>query len=567
MRSWFRTCIAVVASACAYGLLRGGPEGIPGVARLCLAVLALVAALVVWGRRARPKVGLARTPRMPAWRDYAAVGAAFLAMECVLLVFFSLVPAPLERVAGEVEVWLRPGRAEAPDERGAAAGGGNWLWSEGTSRPLPKRADFKPGNRPEIFLRPEDAEAVLEMMARRMYVHSFALERYEAGVWSMPPGREKPLRAGPDGWLRLGQRPGVPRVVRVFHGSSFAPEQPVAGLQGIVGVEMPELRERGEGLHLLPAPQEGEDGYEYRVASQPWSLEDLPVAAVAGTAAHSGLLALPPGPTGDRLADYARGAAGQGGMVPRLERLRERLRRDFAYSLRIANAADLDPLENFLFHEKRGHCELFATAGALMARSLGVPARVVYGWSGGTYFEGGNLFVFRAREAHAWAEVLVDGVGWTVFDPTPPGALERELATVAPPGEPLPSVADEVARVDEEGATAPESPRLPLLVAGALLLPALAVVVRRMSRRPDPDAIGPCGGPAGSYLAALRRAWRRHGRPVPRGRTLRGHLLEQGDGPDFAAEAVRYHYAVRYEGAARNPALEKALARKAEEWR
>jgi transglutaminase-like putative cysteine protease len=112
-----------------------------------------------------------------------------------------------------------------------------------------------------------------------------------------------------------------------------------------------------------------------------------------------------------------------GTLKSQLKQIRDAIRQECAYSLDIENPENLDPLENFLFHEKRGHCEMFATAGALCARALGIPARIAYGWAGGTYYESSNLFVFRAREAHAWTEVLIDGIGWVVMDCTPPASI------------------------------------------------------------------------------------------------------------------------------------------------
>ncbi len=568
MRHGFRVLALLASLAGGYVLLSGHPVAVPGVARLCVAVLVFVAGFGVWGRRERPDEGLARARRLPEWADYAAVGAALLAVECVLLAFFSVAPRRLEGVAGVVEEWLRPGAAAAGEEAAGVARGGNWLWDERTSRPLPRRADFKPGNRPEVFLRPEDAGAVPGLMGRRLYVHAFALESYEAGVWSAPRREAQVLRAGPDGWLRLEDGQGAGVICRIFESAELAPRQPLTGLQGITAAELPELVRLGGGLHLLPPPG-GDAGYEYRVASRSLTLDDLPAGAAAGTADFSGLLARPAGVLGERLGSYARAAAGEGILVQRLFRLRERLQGDFGYSLRIENAAELDPLENFLFHEKRGHCELFATAGALMARSLGVPARVVYGWSGGTYYEDSNMFVFRAREAHAWAEVLVEGAGWVVFDPTPPGALEREFAEAAPPGERLPSAEG----VDgfEEAMPEPgraENPRLALTVAGIFLVPAAAVFFWRARRRAAGAMEGDGGGHGGgSYFAAFRRACRRRGRPLARGVTLRRYLAGMEDVPDLAREIEGYHYAVRYGGAAPDPAVEKSLARRADEWR
>ena len=151
------------------------------------------------------------------------------------------------------------------------------------------------------------------------------------------------------------------------------------------------------------------------------------------------MLAVPK--TGDfpqRIRDLARTAAGSGSVKEQLLRIQEHLRTTLQYSLETTNVRDLDPLENFLFEEKRGHCEYFATAGALMARALGIPSRVAYGWAGGKWFEASGLFVFRANEAHSWTEVWLDRHGWVIMDPTPQANGAGERAQVAGPGETLP---------------------------------------------------------------------------------------------------------------------------------
>jgi transglutaminase-like putative cysteine protease len=79
----------------------------------------------------------------------------------------------------------------------------------------------------------------------------------------------------------------------------------------------------------------------------------------------------------------------------------------------------LDPeSENF----RTGYCEQFATAMAVMARALGLPSRVVLGFTPGevqNQEDGSELIVVRERNAHAWVEIWMDGQGWVRFDPTP----------------------------------------------------------------------------------------------------------------------------------------------------
>lgn len=77
-----------------------------------------------------------------------------------------------------------------------------------------------------------------------------------------------------------------------------------------------------------------------------------------------------------------------------------------------------DNLDRFLFDEKQGHCEYFASSFALFMRAAGVPARVVGGYYGGVYNELGGYYAVSEEMAHAWTEVYLDGVGWKRVDPS-----------------------------------------------------------------------------------------------------------------------------------------------------
>ena len=79
--------------------------------------------------------------------------------------------------------------------------------------------------------------------------------------------------------------------------------------------------------------------------------------------------------------------------------------------------AGVNPLEDFVAHTKRGYCQHFAGAMALMLRYLGIPSRVAVGFASGNYRHG--EWVVSDRDAHMWVEVWFRGWGWVPFDPTP----------------------------------------------------------------------------------------------------------------------------------------------------
>ena len=77
-----------------------------------------------------------------------------------------------------------------------------------------------------------------------------------------------------------------------------------------------------------------------------------------------------------------------------------------------------DSVDDFLFETQRGFCEHFASAFTFLMRAAGIPARVVTGYQGGYFNTLGNYLVVRQSDAHAWAEVWLQGRGWVRVDPT-----------------------------------------------------------------------------------------------------------------------------------------------------
>jgi hypothetical protein len=102
----------------------------------------------------------------------------------------------------------------------------------------------------------------------------------------------------------------------------------------------------------------------------------------------------------------------------------------FAYSLNMAvEHPERDPIEEFLFVRKRGHCEYFASALVLMLRSVQIPARLVTGFKGADFREPEGYYEVQQRHGHAWVEAYVDNQ-WIVLDPTP-AARDEVVRNVA----------------------------------------------------------------------------------------------------------------------------------------
>ncbi|HEX4216375.1 MAG TPA: transglutaminase domain-containing protein [Candidatus Dormibacteraeota bacterium] len=154
----------------------------------------------------------------------------------------------------------------------------------------------------------------------------------------------------------------------------------------------------------------------------------------------------------------------------------------YSYSLNPkAPPQGTDPLAYFLFQSHQGYCQYFASAMGDMLRSLGLPVRLVSGFTGGTYSFADNDYVVRSGDAHMWVQVYFPGYGWINFDPTPNGFDQ------APAGGPQPG------RCPECGQATP-NPH-----------PTSASPTARPSSHPAPPGGGSGGGSSSvpSWLAPL----------------------------------------------------------------
>ena len=95
------------------------------------------------------------------------------------------------------------------------------------------------------------------------------------------------------------------------------------------------------------------------------------------------------------------------------------LQDNFGYT-REMKAGGQQPLADFLFNVKEGHCEYFATAMAVMLRTQGIATRVVNGFQQGEYNDAADAWIVRQRDAHSWVEIYFPREKvWVAFDPTP----------------------------------------------------------------------------------------------------------------------------------------------------
>lgn len=192
------------------------------------------------------------------------------------------------------------------------------------------------------------------------------------------------------------------------------------GLPRIIGVQgnFPELFRDKFGA--ISFARKGER-ISYRVSSDRAlpSATELRADRVPLPAEFSNYLQVPDDldPRVAQLADQVAGSAVNN--YDAAKAIESHLQNDFGYTLEQRASGD-QPLSDFLFNVREGHCEYFATAMAIMLRTRGIPTRIVNGFSQGEYNETADVWVIRQRSAHSWVEVYFPGERvWVPFDPTP----------------------------------------------------------------------------------------------------------------------------------------------------
>ncbi len=244
-----------------------------------------------------------------------------------------------------------------------------------------------------------------------------ALTHFDGKRWFNPPAPEQRLRPeggrvllDEEGRSRFGRRIGYEvRLSDIASDVLF-----FAGTPESMIIDAPVVWRSPSGT--LRAPRMNGSGLRYAASS---ILEEgTSVSPQLSPADRVDALELPPlDERIPRLAlDMTVGAATPEERARALER---RLRHDYGYTLQLLPAPVADPLATFLFARKKGHCEYFASAMAVMLRTLGIPSRVVTGFQSGIYNPMTGWQVVRASDAHSWVEAWLPRRGWVTFDPTP----------------------------------------------------------------------------------------------------------------------------------------------------
>jgi transglutaminase-like putative cysteine protease len=266
------------------------------------------------------------------------------------------------------------------------------------------------------------------------YWRGLAFDHFDGRRWSVTPETRSFVGLAAENTLDLDPRAPeadlVQRVVRepVAAGALFA-----AGTPRRLGGPLGRVERDANGGLYAPSLEDARVAYTVATRSGQTDRAALRADRAApprGDPAH--WLALPPLSPG--IAELAReitaGAEDDAGRAARLEAW---LRQNGRYT-DVPPRLDPDdlrsPVEVFLERGVAGHCEYFATAMVVLARSLGLPARLVNGFAGGRANAFGDFVTLTRADAHAWVELHFERAGWVRYDPTPPDL--RTAAAGAP---------------------------------------------------------------------------------------------------------------------------------------
>jgi len=236
--------------------------------------------------------------------------------------------------------------------------------------------------------------------------------------------------------------------------------------------------------------------------------------------------------------------------------VREFFARDFEYSLWQSShphSTNATPLAMFLRETRKGHCEFFATATALLLRTAGVPTRYAVGFS--PTKRRGNEFLARGRDAHAWCLAHVDGQ-WIVVDTTPGTWRDHEEAAAGwweGISDLFSNLRYEFVKWRQDGGNW----RILVFMAGVFVLAWMAWRQMRGSRwraarrAAAQEAERPASpGMDSEFFEVVRRFEATHGERLihetPRAWIRRMHLAE-ADQRDVLAEALRLHNRLRFD--------------------
>lgn len=304
-----------------------------------------------------------------------------------------------------------------------------------------------------------DEEALILRAPRSLYLRTATYDEYTGRGWARTDGSRRDVAAtDPLFTVPTTERPTVEDSVVVerveiemrqsIGRNLFAPGSPLRFLIPSVLIEPGEFPVLG-GIEQAESLDAG-DAYQVQVALSIATKAELGAAGRSYPPEIEALYLATPGIT-DRVRALAEEITAHAeNDYQRAELLADYLRTDpsFTYSTQGAVPPQgTDLVDFFLFHpdaNRSGYCEYYASAMVMMARSLGLPARMAVGFAPGER-QDATSFLVRESSAHAWAEIYFPGYGWQIFEATKsidPRFVRASGATLPPGTRPPPTGVD-----------------------------------------------------------------------------------------------------------------------------
>jgi len=470
-----------------------------------------------------------------------------------------------------LSTWVENRRAEAKEDKPEAAAPTNVVSesTDGTSRRLPRDADVSFDQRIEFYLRTSSTSLFRRWLSDPLYVRVSTVSLFENDEVISPARSGRWLYDNEDGLednsVPLTQtQPSSVEDYTLLIDRKAADALPL--VPGTTSVTTDLLFEYADSWYQL-SPPKGMDRLQYTVsmpATKPAITGGSGVFSFGAAEAGGVYLNLPPSPLAERISELCNEFDDN----RILEEIQDHLYLTTDYSLKFATPEGMSPVENFLFGDGRGHCELYAAAAVMMLRSVGAADRSK------------GIVVFRDSDFHAWAEILRPGDQWEIFDVTP---MTEQAANRLPASETLATL-DPGAYYDFSntavadagmsnwiGATVDFLTLHFIWIAGSGLLLA-GVLYWKLGHQRETTPHNPIEAQDSEPLFApeFLKELELCGDKKSPGTTWREYVSQIGNGAGTSTpvqRAVAYYYAVRYAGADRDKEQETTFTDQIREWR
>lgn len=260
------------------------------------------------------------------------------------------------------------------------------------------------------------------------------LSRYRDGKWTEPRTSRRVITKNFDGYYRVGQRrdESSPMIEQSFYieplntPTIFAANEPIT-----FDDKLPQLMRNDADTYSTLDHNFKPINYTvysdiYNTNPEQLRRDELPYSGEI-TRYYTSTANISP-----RIADLANSiTTGATNRYDKAVAIEEYLRKNYGYTLDLSRTDEPDPIVDFLFNIRKGHCEYFASSMVVMLRSQGIAARIVNGFQTGEYNDLGGFYVVRQSDAHSWVEVYFPSLDrWIEFDPTPSDGLNQYQANI-----------------------------------------------------------------------------------------------------------------------------------------